>query len=136
MAKRREYETTVEPSGRMLADGGGPLEVAAEWTPEHLVLAALARCTLTSLRYHADRTDVAVSGGATASGAVDRRDDDGRHAFVEVTCRLEVQLDPVPEDADLRELLRLAERGCFIGSSLTASPRYEWNVNGQRASSS
>ena len=136
MAKRREYEISLEPSGRMLADGHAPLEVASAWTPEHLALAALARCTLSSLEHQTERREMRMSGSASAAGAVARREEDGRYAFVEITCRLDVQLDPVPKDGELRKLLHLAERGCFIGSSLTASPRYEWHVNGQQASSS
>ena len=29
------------------------------------------------------------------------------------------------------ELLELAERDCFVGSSLTAKPSYRWLVNGR-----
>ena len=35
--------------------GGGPV-----WTPEHLLLAGLLRCSLTSLRYHAERAEIKV----------------------------------------------------------------------------
>jgi hypothetical protein len=62
---------------------------------------------------------------------VTKRDEDGRYAFVEVDCRLEVELDPLPDEDGVAELLALAERDCFIGASLTATPRYEWRVNGQ-----
>ena len=37
----------------MTADGSSPLDLDEAWTPEHLVLAGLARCTLQSLRFHA-----------------------------------------------------------------------------------
>jgi hypothetical protein len=62
---------------------------------------------------------------------VTRRDDDGRYAFVEIECGLDVELDPAPEGDALEELLEQAEWGCFIGASLTVSPRYEWRVNGE-----
>jgi hypothetical protein len=62
---------------------------------------------------------------------VTRRDEDGRYAFVEIECGLDVELDPAPEPGALRDLLDQAEWGCFIGASLTAKPRYEWRVNGQ-----
>ncbi len=100
-----------------------------EWTPEHLVLAGLARCTLTSLRYHARRTDIEIRGSAGASGEVTQRDTDGRYAFVRIKVELDVTLDPTP--ANLRELLSKAERDCFVGASLTAKPRYRWTVNGE-----
>ena len=67
---------------------------------------------------------IAASGAAT--GTVTRRDEDDRYAFVEIECRLDVELTPQAEDLD--GLLAKAERDCFIGASLTAKPRYVWNV--------
>jgi uncharacterized OsmC-like protein len=102
------------------------LDVPEAWSPEHLVLAGLLDCSLTSLRYHAKREGVAVTAAGEASGTVTRRDDDGRFAFVDIEARFDVRFDPRPLDSG--ELLRLAERDCFIGASLTAKPRYVWNV--------
>jgi uncharacterized OsmC-like protein len=131
LPKRFEYRASLDREGRILAEGGAPLEPGEEWTPEHLVLAGLMRCTLDSLRFHAERASVAVEGGAAADGVVTQREGDGRYAFVEIECGLDVQLDPRPESKALTELLDLAERDCFVGASLTAEPRYEWRVNGE-----
>ena len=90
------------------------------------MLAGLLDCSLTSLRYHARREGIAVTGAGEASGTVTRRETDGRFAFVDVEARLDVRFDPEPVDRDA--LLRLAERDCFVGASLTAEPRYVWNV--------
>jgi uncharacterized OsmC-like protein len=97
------------------------------------VLAGLVRCSLTSLDFHAKRRSIAVTGRGSADGLVTKRETDGRYAFVEIHCRLEVDLDPLPDSEGLRELLALAERDCFIGASLTATPEYEWRVNGEAA---
>jgi organic hydroperoxide reductase OsmC/OhrA len=131
VAKRFEYAASLDREGRLLADGGDPLEPGDAWTPEHLVLAGLMRCTLTSLRFHADRRSIAVRGSAGADGVVTKREEDGRFAFVEIECGLDVELDPAPEGQELAELLGLAERDCFVGASLTVKPRYEWRVNGE-----
>lgn len=131
MAKRFEYAASLDADGRLLADGEAPLAPGEAWTPEHLVLAALMRCTLTSLEFHAARVDVGVRGGAGAEAVVTRREEDGRYAFVEIECGLDVELDPLPQGAELVELLDLAERDCFVGASLTSAPRYEWRVNGE-----
>jgi len=69
--------------------GGSPLAREAEWTPEHLVLAGLSRCTLTSLEYHAKRAGVEATAAVTAHGTVTRREDDGRFAFVDVSVALD-----------------------------------------------
>jgi organic hydroperoxide reductase OsmC/OhrA len=130
-AKRFEYRATLDAEGRLLADGADALEPGAAWTPEHLVLAGLMRCTLKSLDFHAKRASIETRGSAGADALVTRRENDGRYAFVEIECGLDVELEPAPEDERLGKLLDLAERDCFVGASLTAKPRYEWRVNGE-----
>ena len=44
------------------------LELEPAWTPEHLLLAGLTRCTLQSLRFHADRMGADFVGTASAVG--------------------------------------------------------------------
>ena len=83
-AKRLEYAVTVDRSSRLLAEERAPLETPEEWTPEHLVLAALARCSIASLLYHARRAGVEAAAEASAWGTVTKREEDGRFAFVEI----------------------------------------------------
>ena len=130
-AKRLEYEVSLDRDGGLLANGTAPLRLGGEWTAEHLVLAGLARCTLASLEFHAQRGSVAARGDARAAGVVTRREEDGRYAFVEIDCQLDVELEPLPEREKLSELVALAERDCFIGASLTVTPSYEWTINGE-----
>ena len=117
----------------MTVGSGEALEVDANWTPEHLVLAGLARCTLKSLAFHAERAGVRAAGTAAADAVVTKREEDGRYALVEVECGLDVELEPAPAGETLRELLDLAEKDCFVGASLRVAPRYEWRVNGEVA---
>ena len=131
MARRFEYAASLDREGRLRAGDGPTLEPGEEWSAEHLVLAGLMRCTLTSLAFHAERRSISVRGGAVAEAVVTKREEDGRYAVVEVECGLDVELEPLPEGEALEELLALAERDCFVGASLTAPPRYEWRVNGE-----
>ena len=108
-----------------------PAHAEPDWTAEHLLLAALARCSLSSLEYYAKRSNVQVSGTADADGVVTRRDSDGRYAFVETRVALDVEVKPTVEGEELAKLLDSAEYGCFIGASLTATPTYDWRVNGE-----
>jgi uncharacterized OsmC-like protein len=129
-AKTFSYAIELDADGTATSDeGGSPLPYEHAWSPEHLVLAGLARCTLKSLDYHARRTEVTSGGRASASGEVTQRDTDGRYAFVRVKVELDVTLDPAPQN--VRELLAKAERDCFVGASLTVKPRYRWTVNGE-----
>ena len=123
MPRRFEYAVTVT--------GDGPVRCEEDWTPEHLVLAGLGRCTLKSFAFHAEQAEIRPRGTAALQGVVEKRPEDDRYGFVEIECGLDVELDPAPDGRRLRELLDLAERDCFVGASLTPMPRYEWRVNGE-----
>ena len=128
-AKRFEFDVSVETDRTARSSlGGGALPLEPEWWAEHLLLTALVRCTLASLDHHARRAELAVSASGSAHGLVTRRDEDGLYALVDV------DLAPAPDRTALRELLARVERGCFVGNSLTASPRYHWTVNRAEAS--
>jgi organic hydroperoxide reductase OsmC/OhrA len=130
-AKSFDYAVSLDQTWDARSDrGGGVLAGAdeASWTPEHLVLAGLARCTLTSLRYHCVRAGVTLTARASVRGTVTRRESDGRFAFVETAFDGEVAFEPKPDEATVADLLAKAERDCFVGASLTAPPSYEWNV--------
>ena len=129
-AKEFRYAIGLDRTGRVTADGQSPLELAAAWTPEHLVLAGLVRCTLQSLRFHAVPLEIDFVADGSASAVITRRPDDGRYGFVEIDVKLDLELDPVPPGEELAALLAKAERDCFIGASLKPSPRYRWTVNG------
>jgi organic hydroperoxide reductase OsmC/OhrA len=128
-AKRLWYEVSIDGGSAALA-AGESIELPDGWEAEHLVLAGLVRCSLTSLRYHARRAGLQAEGSGSASGTITKRDD-GRYAFVEIECVLDVTVVPAPEDVPA--LLAKAERDCFIGASLTVAPRYRWTVNGEIA---
>jgi len=136
-ARARRFEFAVEQArdGDITGDRGGSALAGAEqkqWTPEHLLLAGLARCSLTSLAFHAKRAGISTISAAKASGAVTQRESDGRFAFVEITVDADVTLDPAPTDDDLDVLLQNAERDCFVGASLSLKPTYNWTVNGRQ----
>ncbi len=132
MAKELRYGVDLTADGGLTDEKGVGLDVPAGWTPEHLLLAALLRCTVKSLRHHAQRAGVDVR-SASGSGRtlVTRRQTDDRYALVETEADLTVEIAPDPEPAALTDLLALAERDCFVGSSLTAKPSYRWVVNGR-----
>jgi organic hydroperoxide reductase OsmC/OhrA len=132
-AKRFEYAIAIDRAGRLHAEGEAPIEPDPVWTADHLLLAALARCTIHSLRFHTERAGVDMVASAEANGVVTRRETDGRYAFVEIECDLDVELDTA-DDAEIDRLLALAERDCFVGASLTVPPLYRWRVNGSERS--
>jgi organic hydroperoxide reductase OsmC/OhrA len=133
--KTFEFDVSVETDRTARSSlGGAALPLEPEWWAEHLLLTALVRCTLASLDHHARRAELAVSASGSAHGVVAKRDEDGLYALVDVDVRLQVDLAPAPEGGPLRELLARVERGCFVGNSLSAPPRYHWTVNREEAS--
>jgi organic hydroperoxide reductase OsmC/OhrA len=127
-----EFEVTVDRertarSGR----GGSAIPTDEAWSSEHLVLAGLVRCTLTSLDYSARQAGLEVAAWGRAHGVVTKREDDGLYAFVAIETRLDVALDPATDPDAVRDLVAGAEKGCFVGNSLTARPSYHWTVNGE-----
>jgi organic hydroperoxide reductase OsmC/OhrA len=129
-AKEFSYAIALDRAGRLTADGKAELDLDPAWTPEHLVLAGLVRCTLQSLRFHAARADVDFVASASASGRVTRPAPGKRYAFVEIDVELDLEVEPVPPPDKLQELLALAERDCFVGASLRPHPHYRWTING------
>lgn len=130
-AKSFDYAVSIDETWDARSDRGGGVLAGAEeasWTPEHLVLAALARCTLTSLRFHCVRAGVTLTSRAAARGTVTKRPSDGRYAFVEAVFEGTVSLDPKPDDETIADLLAKAQRDCFVGASLVVEPAYEWRV--------
>ena len=131
-AKKLRFAVDLTSAGELTDESGVALDVPEQWSPEQLLLAALVRCSLKSLRFHARRQGVDVrSSAGSGRTLVTKREPDGRYALVETEVRLDVELAPEPEPDALPDLLALAERDCFVGSSLTAEPGYRWIVNGR-----
>ncbi len=129
-ARSFDYAVELDDTWEARSERGGTGVPSDEehWAPEHLVLAGLARCSLTSLRYHCRRAGVELTSQASAHGTVTRRDEDGRFAFVEIAVEADVAFDPKPDEATVADLLMKGERDCFVGASLTAPPTYDWRV--------
>jgi uncharacterized OsmC-like protein len=128
-AKEFRYAVDLGEGGVLRTEDGTPLGADPAWSPEHLLLAALVRCSLKSLAYHAGRARIEMSDAHCSARALfAKRENDERYAAVECEVELTVRLVPKPGDDELSELLEKAERDCFIGASLTVKPAYRWTV--------
>jgi organic hydroperoxide reductase OsmC/OhrA len=128
-AKHFDYWISLD-EGQLSAEGH-PAALDSELSSEHLLLAALARCSISSLEHFARQKNLEVHASAYAAGTVTRRAEEDRYGFVSLECKLDVSIDPEPAEAELRSLLDSAEWGCFIGASLQPAPSYSWRVNGR-----
>ena len=131
-----EFDVSVDDDrSSRSALGGTAIAREDAWWPEHLVLAALVRCTLASMDYSARKAGLDVVGSGRAHGTVTKRAADGLYAFVDIRSELEIELDPAPARESVAELVEKAERGCFVSNSLTTAPRHHWTVNGEEVGS-
>jgi uncharacterized OsmC-like protein len=126
-----EFDVSVDRGGTARSGlGGREIPTDEMWWAEHLVLAGLVRCTLTSLAYSARKAGLEVTADGRAHGTVTKRQEDGLYAFVGIESSYDVELTPAPDRQSVADVIALAERGCFVGNSLVARPRYRWTVNG------
>jgi len=127
-----EFDVSVDADRTATSgDGGSPITTDSTWSSEHLVLAALVRCTLTSLDHHTRRDGLSATSTGSAHGTVTKRESDGLYAFVDVEARYEVELEDASDREWVLDLLDRAERGCFVGNSFATRPTYHWTVNGE-----
>jgi organic hydroperoxide reductase OsmC/OhrA len=126
-AKTLEYAVELDEGGHFTVPGGGQFVTPEGWSADHLLLAALVRCSIDSFAYHARRAGHTVTGTGSAHGTITKTDGDGRYRFVAIEVRLDVQV--APRASDPSGLITKAERDCFVGASLTVKPEYEWHVS-------
>ena len=114
----------------MAAEDDEAYQLPSEWQAEHLLLAALVRCSLTSFRYPRLPARRGCRWLRTSDGLNARRDSDGRYAFVEVEGATRARGGAGSGADELGALLAKGGQDCFVAASLTVAPRYAWTVNG------
>ena|SRR5437764_13991298 len=122
-----EYAVEIDLGGRMTIPGGAQIAPPEGWSPDHLLLAALVRCSIDAFVYHAHRDGRETQAAGSAHGRITKRDSDGRYAFVEISVELDATVMPRAEDP--ADLVAKAQRDCFVGASLTIEPDYTWRVS-------
>jgi organic hydroperoxide reductase OsmC/OhrA len=126
-AKTLEYAVDVDNAGRMTIPGGGQFVPPEGWSADHLLLAALVRCSIDSFAYHARRAGHEVTASGSAQGTITKSGEDDRYRFVGIDVRIDAQLSPRTNEPD--DLISKGERDCFVGASLTIKPEYTWHVS-------
>ena len=102
--------STLTTPGRPPIASGPPADFPEgeeeRWSPEHLLLAGLASCTMISFLAHAEHKGVEVADySAEIGGTVMRRVEDGRYAFVHIHQRPRVVV-AAGQAERARELIR------------------------------
>ena len=110
------------------AEFGGPGD---RWSPETLLVGAVADCFVLTFRGIAAKSQLAWTIlRCEAVGTLDRVDHVTR--FTEVTVRARLQLPDGVDEAKAHRLLEKAERSCLISNSLKATVHLQAEVHLER----
>jgi hypothetical protein len=118
--------TVVDASGVLLATGRSPIREAAGWPSGDLLLAALGRSILDSLWHEAMLVGLSPRAQAVVTWTLETAPEGGTPSLREVSCRVELTLDPPRPDEEVARIAGAAERGCLVASALATQPRFEW----------
>ena len=103
-------------------DGPGDL-----WSPESLLLAAVADCFVLSFRTLATNSSLAwTSLRCAAEGILDRAE--GGMRFTEIRLHAELELDPGQKRDRAQRLLERAEKLCLVSNSLVTPVELETEI--------
>ena len=125
-----EGHVSLESAGLSSIASAGPKEFGGPgdlWSPETLLVAALADCFVLSFRAVARASKLPwVSLECHVEGTLDRIE--RVMQFTEFHVRVSLRVPPGTNEEQAHRLLEKAERGCLISSSLKAKPHLEAEV--------
>ena len=135
-----EYQVSaaVQPEGLVRLNGDGLTELASappkefggpgdQWSPEDLLVAAVADCFVLSFRAIAGMSKFSFTDlECKVTGTLDKVERDVQFVALQIHAHL-----TIPADADesrAQRLLEKAEATCFITNSLKAEPHLETQI--------
>ena len=103
---------------------GGPGD---QWSPEDLLVAAVADCFVLSFRAIAGMSKYEFTNiSATVTGKLDKVEKDIQ--FTELSIKADLVIPAGADESLAQRLLEKAEATCFITNSLKAKPHLEMNI--------
>lgn len=104
---------------------GGP---GGDWSPEHLFVASVSACLMTTFKAVAARSGVDVEDYRDSASGHLVRGEDGLYRIDEVTLRPVVTVSPDARKARVERLLDKAEKVCLISRSMGCDVKMEPEV--------
>lgn len=121
---------TLTIEGLASMDSNAPKEFGGpgdQWSPEDLLVAAVADCFVLSFRAIAGMSKFEFNEiSATATGKLDKSD--GGIQFTEISITANLSIPEGADESRAQRLLQKAEATCFITNSLKAEPHLESNI--------
>jgi peroxiredoxin-like protein len=102
------------------------------WTPEHMLIGAVATCYLSTFRAMAEYSKLAFHGmDVVVQGTIEKQE--GGFRFTNIVLRPSVTIDK-PEDRErTQRLIEKAERACLISRSLNCNIALESTIRVEEA---
>ena len=135
MIESHDYQVAITGTGpksgllESESDGLPPLEFASPpefggpdstWSPEHLFVASVAGCLMTTFQAIAANSGIEVLEYTDNSTGHLRRGDDRRYSIDRITLRPTVVVSADSNSAKTYRLLEKAEEACLIGRSIVS----------------
>ena len=126
-AGRPDQWVTLSRTGLPTLQSAAPVEFGGpgdQWSPEDLLVAAVADCFVLSFRAIAAASKFTwIDLQCTATGKLDRVDRKVCFTEIQIVAKLTIPADSPPDRAKM--LLEKSEASCFITNSLTAQKHLE-----------
>mgnify|MGYP000253188924 CR=1 FL=1 len=96
-----------------------PKGMAGIWSPEHLFVAAVSSCLMTTFLAVAENSNFDfLEFSCDANGVVDRKD--GKFRVTEITLNPTLIIDNEEAEARAIRILEMSEKACLISNSITS----------------
>lgn len=143
MTEEHIYPVTLESTGLKTGelasstDGLPVIEVASPpqfggpantWSPEHLYVAALASCLMTTFRAIAAASDVEIVTYRDHADGHLTRDETRLYRVDEVTLRPEIVITDASKLEKARRILAKAEKACLVSRSVNTVVKLEGSI--------
>lgn len=126
---RYDVKISAGPSGHAILESPGVPKPGDAWSPEQLLMGAVASCFLLTFRVIAQGSKIEYASlEVTGEGVVDRAD--GVMRFTEIVLRPRLSLPAGADRVRVERALEKAKRSCLISASLTPLTRLEPEIMG------
>jgi peroxiredoxin-like protein len=94
------------------------------WSPEHLFVAAVSSCLMTTFLAVAENSKLEYSRfTCDATGVVDRKD--GKFRVTEITLKPKLIINNAENEAKALRVLEMSEKACLISNSITSEIHFQ-----------
>ncbi|TNE73813.1 OsmC family peroxiredoxin [bacterium] len=101
-----------------------PKGIAGIWSPEHLFVASVSSCLMTTFLAVAENSQFNfIEFSCDANGVVDRIEK--RFMVTEITLKPRLVIESAEQEARAQRILEMSEKACLISNSITSTVHFQ-----------